>query len=106
MRNPFTAPHYGWATVLALQIVQGLTLLPWLLFAGLAVMAFDAPGSEKRWEPWAFVLAIWSYPLWLGLAAAGSWILLACPRRGLAIAVAALATLPTLAVILLLAFSN
>lgn len=105
MQNPFTAPHYGWVAVLALQVVQGLTLFPWLLFAGLAVMAFDAPGSEKRWEPWAFVLAIWSYPLWLALAAAGSWIFLACSRRGLAISVAILATLPMPALLLLLALS-
>jgi hypothetical protein len=58
-----------------LQSLQLLSLLPWLLFAGFSVMAFDAPGSEKMWQPWLMVGAIWSYPLWLLLAGLGSWLL-------------------------------
>lgn len=68
-------PRWPWITLLLLQVIQLLTLVPWLAFAGLAVMAFDAPGTDQMWQPWAFVLAIWSYPVWLLLAAAGSWLL-------------------------------
>lgn len=68
-------PRWPWITLVVLQVIQLLTLLPWLAFAGLAVMAFDAPESGKMWQPWILVLSIWSYPIWLGLSAVGSWLL-------------------------------
>jgi hypothetical protein len=37
-----------------------------MLFASL--MAFDAPGSEKRFSVWAFVIAIWILPIALLLS--------------------------------------
>lgn len=70
--------------------------------AGLAVMAFDAPASERMWQPWAFVLTVWSYPVWIFGAAAASWILLARKRRKLAVVLAVVFTLPALLVPLLL----
>ncbi len=87
-------PRWPWITLIVLQFVQVISLIPWLPVAGLAVMAFDAPGSDKRWEPWAFVLAIWSYPLWLLLAATVSWILVALRRYKTAIALEILFTTP------------
>lgn len=85
------------ATLLILQILQILSLAPWLIMAALSVMAFDAPGSEKMWQPWAFVLAMWSYPLWLLAAGAVSWILFARRRHLWAIVVQIPFTLPALA---------
>lgn len=87
-------PRWPWITLIVLQFVQVISLIPWLPVAGLAVMAFDAPGSDKRWEPWAFVLAIWSYPLWLLLAAIVSWILVALRRYKTAVVLEVLFTTP------------
>ncbi|MBE2181133.1 MAG: hypothetical protein IAE97_11750 [Chthoniobacterales bacterium] len=85
-----------------LQSIQALTLLPWLMMAAFAVMAFDAPGSEKLWQPWAFVLAIWSYPLWLLLAGIVSWVLHFRGWNVTAVLVAGLFTLPVPAVLILI----
>lgn len=95
-------PKWSRVVLIVLQSIQALTLLPWLMMAGFAVMAFDAPGSEKMWEPWGFVLAIWSYPLWLLAAGIVSWVLYS--RRWLvtAVVVAALFTLPMPAFLLLI----
>jgi hypothetical protein len=95
-------PRWPWVTLLALQSLQVLSLVPWLLMAATSVMAFDAPGSEKMWQPWAFVIAIWSYPLWLLLAAGGSWLLYAFFHRPTAaVILAAVFTLPMLVLPLL-----
>lgn len=80
--------------MIILHLVQVATLVPWLLFAGLSVMAFDAPGSTKMWQPWALVLTIWSYPVWLLLAAGGSWILFSFNKYRSAVIVAVIFTLP------------
>jgi len=42
------------------QLLAVLSLVPWLLVAGLSVMAFDS--GESR-EAWTFVIAVWSYPI-------------------------------------------
>jgi hypothetical protein len=41
-------------------------LLPWLLFASLSVMAFDAGYTA---ETRAFVFSVWTYPITVGIAA-------------------------------------
>ncbi len=89
-------PKWPWITLILAQLVQLLSLAPWLMMAGLAVMAFDAPGSERMWQPWAFVLAIWSYPLWLLLAAIASWVLFRFRRYIGAVVVAGIFCLPSL----------
>lgn len=96
-----TKPRWPWISLIVLQVIQLLTLVPWLAFAGLAVMAFDAPGSTEKWQPWAFVLTIWSYPVWLVLAAAASWLLFYARWHKTAVGVAALFALPMPAIILL-----
>jgi hypothetical protein len=40
-----------------------------------AVMAFDAPGSERLWWVWAASLAILSIPGWFVAGAALGWVL-------------------------------
>lgn len=94
---------WPWSLVLIIfQSIQALTLVPWLLMAGLSVMVFDAPGSTQMWQPWAFVLAIWSYPFWLLLAGAASWVLHLRGWHKTAAAIAVLLTLPALIFVILL----
>jgi hypothetical protein len=100
-----TSPKWPWIALLALQGVQLLSLAPWLMMAALSFMAFDAPGSDKMWQPWAFVIAMWSYPLWLLLAAIVSWMLFKFRRHVAAVVVAAILTLPALGLALLAAVS-
>ena len=42
------------------QILALLSLIIWLLVAGLSVMAFDSGVSA---EAWTFVIVVWSYPI-------------------------------------------
>lgn len=88
METPTSAAAVGSRSVpaavvviqVAIHVVQLMSLLPWLVFSGLAVMAFDAPGSMGLWQPWVFVLGIWSYPAWLASGAVVSWVLIAKNR--------------------------
>lgn len=89
-------PKWPWITLIILQVAQLASLIPWLMMAGLAVMAFDAPGSTENWQPWIFVLAIWSYPLWLLLAAIASWVLFAFGRYKTAVVIGGIFTAPAL----------
>ncbi|PTX94006.1 hypothetical protein DB345_20800 [Spartobacteria bacterium LR76] len=92
--TPASRPKWPWITLLALQAIQLLTLIPWLPMAGLSVMAFDSPGSTAMWQPWLFVGLLWSYPLWLLLAGIGAWVLWAFHRYVAAVVLAVLVTLP------------
>ncbi len=79
------------------QFGYALSLLPWVAMAGLAVMAFDAPGSTSNWQPWLLVGAIWSYPLFALGASIAAWVFLA-RKRGRAAAIAT--SVPLLLIIL------
>jgi hypothetical protein len=87
-------PKWPWIALVLMQLIQALSLVPWLPMAGFAVMAFDAPGSDKMWQPWMFVLGIWSYPLWLLAAGAISWLLFAFRHHVAAVVLCAVFTLP------------
>lgn len=103
---PAAHPKWPWITLVILQTIQLLSLLPWMAFAGLAVMAFDAPGSGKMWQPWAFVLAIWSYPLWLLLAAVVCWLLFVFRWYRTSVGIGLAFTLPMPLLLLVLALGN
>lgn len=75
------------AWLIVTQFGYLLSLLPWLMFSGLAVMAFDAPGSTQMWQPWLFVGLVWSYPVLPLLCSIAAWVLFT-RGRGLAAAVA------------------
>jgi hypothetical protein len=53
------------------QLVALLSLLPWVVLAGLAVMAFD---SGVSWQALLFVGVIWGYPLVPIASAIIAWI--------------------------------
>lgn len=85
-------------TLAVLQILQLVSLVPWLFLAGFAVMAFDAPGSTETWQPSALVFAIWSYPLWLLVAGIASWVFFWRGNPRVALGVGLVFTLPALAI--------
>lgn len=89
-------PRWPLFSLIVLQGLQLLSLIPWLIVAGLSVMAFDAPGSAQMWEPWLFVAGVWSYPLWLLLAGIGSWLLYYKHYNRSAVILSAVFTLPLL----------
>jgi uncharacterized BrkB/YihY/UPF0761 family membrane protein len=53
------------------QILAVASLLIWLVMAGLSVMAFDSGESPQAW---AFVITVWSYPIFPIVMAIGAWI--------------------------------
>lgn len=64
------------------QILTALSLIPWLLMAGLSVMAFD---SGVTAEAWTVVIIAWSYPIIPLILVIAAWI--AYTRRKNAVAV-------------------
>ena len=53
------------------QLLALASLFFWLVLAGLSVMAFDSGESPQAW---AFVITIWSYPIWPILFTIAAWI--------------------------------
>jgi len=53
------------------QILAVASLLFWLLVAATSVMAFD---SGQTPQAWAFVITVWSYPIFPIAMAIGAWI--------------------------------
>ena len=53
------------------QLLAVVSLLIWLLVAGLSVMAFDSGVTR---EAWILVIAVWSYPIFPILMVIGAWI--------------------------------
>ena len=91
--------------LIILHSLQLLSLAPWLMVGAFSFMVFDAPGSDKNKWLWAFVAAVWSYPLWLLLGAVASWLLLLKWHRSVAaVALAAVFSLPALLLALWAAF--
>lgn len=85
------------------QLLALASLFFWLVIAGLSVMAFD---SGVTAEAWAFVIAVWSYPIWpLGFAIA-AWIAYARRKDRLAGVLTTLTFLPMLALLAILALSS
>ena len=89
--------------LIASQVLALLSLIFWLVIAGLSVMAFD---SGVTTEAWTFVIAIWSYPIWpLGFAIA-AWIAYARKKDRLAGILTTFTFLPVLVLIVILAGSS
>ena len=87
-------PAWAFLTLILLHTLQALTLLPWLFVAGLAIMAFDAPDAAQNWQPWAFVLVVWSYPIWIAIPGLFSWWLFHRQKPKLGVLLALLFSLP------------
>lgn len=85
------------------QLLALASLVFWLLVAGLSVMAFDAGVTA---EAWAFVIVVWSYPIWPIVFAIAAWIAYARRRDRLAGVLTTLTFLPVLVLIVILFFSS
>ncbi len=82
-----STPRSALIWLIVSQAISALSLVPWVFVAGMAVMAFDAPGSTGLWGPWLFAGTIWSYPLWVLASAILAWVLYAQKRlRGATVA--------------------
>ncbi len=68
-KTPRAAGTLVWLIVS--QLIYLVSLFPWLAMALMSFMAFDA---GVNWQNLLFVLAMWSYPLWLLLFAALAWL--------------------------------
>jgi hypothetical protein len=99
--SPSRKPILIWLIVSQLLALGSLVI--WLIVAGLSVMAFD---SGETTEAWAFVIAVWSYPIWpLGFAIA-SWLAYVRKKDRLAGVLTTLTFLPVLVLIIILAGSS
>ncbi len=85
------------------QILALLSLILWLLVAGLSVMAFDSGVSA---EAWTFVIAVWSYPIIPLVLVIGSWIAFARRRNRLAAVLSGLSFAPPVLFYLCIAISS
>src|SRR5512139_893470 len=85
------------------QLLTVVSLLIWLVVAGLSVMAFD---SGVTAEAWTFVIVVWSYPLWPISFAIASWIAYARHKDRLAGILTTLTFLPVLLLILVMVVGN
>lgn len=84
------------ATVVVAQILQVLSLVPWLFALLASTMVFDSPGSDNNPGAWVFVLGVFSYPVWLLASAVVTWILMRKGHTGWALALTGVMTLPFL----------
>lgn len=85
------------------QALAVLSLVFWLLMAGLSVMAFDSGVTP---EAWTFVIVVWSYPLWPITFAIAAWVAYAFGKDRLAAVLTTLTFLPILLVFLAMVVGN
>ncbi len=85
------------------QVLTVLSLVIWLIMAGLSVMAFD---SGVTAEAWTFVIVVWSYPIFPIVLVIAAWIAYARRRNKLAAVLSGLAFAPPLLFFLCLAISS
>ena len=85
------------------QLLAVASLFIWVVMAGLSVMAFDAGETPAAW---AFVITIWSYPIFpLGLSI-GAWVAYACRKNKLAAILSGLSFAPPILFALLLGITS
>lgn len=60
--------------LLGSQLLYVLFLIIWIIFAMVAAMFFDAPGSEENLGIAVLFASIWAYPLGLTTGIVGSWM--------------------------------
>jgi len=85
------------------QLLTLASLFFWLVVAGLSVMAFDSGVSAQAW---AFVIAVWSYPIWPIVFTIASWIAYPRKKDRLAAVLTTLTFLPVLLLIIVMVVGN
>ncbi len=94
MTEPTAKPKHSIGVLIWLIISQLIALGSlsfWVVVAGLSVMAFDTGQSP---EAWAFVLAVWAYPLFPLVMAISAWIAFAFRKNWLAAILSGLTFVP------------
>jgi hypothetical protein len=67
-------------------VIAGLGAVVWVAVSAIALTAFGAPGTSVDFHAWAFVLTLWSYPIWGIAPVIVAWMLRRRrPRRSLAL---------------------
>jgi len=85
------------------QLLAAGSLIPWLLMAGLSVMAFD---SGVTAEAWAVVIAVWSYPIFPLATIIAAWIAYKRRRNALAAVLSGLSFAPPILCILFIVVAD
>lgn len=85
------------------QVLTVLSLVFWLVIAGLSVMAFD---SGVTAEAWTFVIVVWSYPIIPIVLVIAAWIAFARRRNRAAAILSGLSFAPPLLLFLCLAVTS
>jgi len=85
------------------QVLALLSLVIWLLMAGLSVMAFD---SGVSLEAWTFVIVVWSYPIIPIVLVIFAWRAYAKRRNKLAAVLSGLSFAPPILLFLCMAISS
>jgi hypothetical protein len=104
LQQPVEKPRTGLVIwMIVSQILALLSLIIWLLVAGLSVMAFDSGVSA---EAWTFVIVVWSYPIIPLVLVIGSWVAFARRRNRLAAVLSGLSFAPPVLFYLCIAISS
>ena len=90
-----------WMIVSQLLILVSLVI--WLMVAGLSVMAFDSGVSA---EAWAIVITVWSYPILPIVLVIASWVAYRRQRNAMAAVLSGLSFAPPILLFLCLAISS
>ncbi len=85
------------------QVLAALSLIFWLLMAGLSVMAFDSGSTPAAWT---FVIVVWSYPLWPILFSIAAWMAYARKRDRMAGVLTTFTFLPVLILLAVIVIGN
>jgi hypothetical protein len=85
------------------QLLTVLSLVIWLVIAGLSVMAFD---SGVTAEAWTIVIAVWSYPIIPIVLVIAAWVAFARRRNKVAAVLSGLSFAPPILFYLCLAISS
>ena len=85
------------------QLLALLSLVFWLLAAGLSVMAFDWGVTR---EAWTIMIAVWSYPIWPLVFTIAAWIAYARKKDMLAAILTTFTFLPVLLLLIFIVVAN
>jgi hypothetical protein len=85
------------------QVLTLLSLVLWLMVAGISVMAFDSGVSA---EAWTIVIAVWSYPIIPIVLVIGAWIAFARRKNKLAAVLSGLSFAPPFLLFLVVLILN
>lgn len=59
--------------IILLQVIGGITFIPWFILSGMSFMIFDKPQAFRKTLPWLFIIAVFSYPFIVGASYWWAW---------------------------------